>query len=132
MSSLTSASLISSACASVLMAMNSTPLRPASIMRLTALTPPPPIPTTLITAMYEFWAAPAISASLATAAERGVAPCGRHDIPVVDTNIMRKSRAPVGDPANSQVLVERYVNLFEWLRHYFFTPSLVNTGAPGT
>ncbi len=51
MSSLTSASLISSACASVLIAMNSTPLRPTSIIRLTALTPPPPIPTTLITAM---------------------------------------------------------------------------------
>ena len=50
MSSLASASLISSACASVLMAMNSTPLSPASIMRLTALTPPPPMPTTLITA----------------------------------------------------------------------------------
>jgi hypothetical protein len=32
------------------MAMNSTPFNPASIMRLTALTPPPPIPTTLITA----------------------------------------------------------------------------------
>jgi hypothetical protein len=41
---------IRSACASVLIAMNSTPLRPTSIMRLTAFTPPPPIPTTLITA----------------------------------------------------------------------------------
>jgi hypothetical protein len=50
MSSFASASLISSAWASVLMAMNSTPLRPASIILLTALTPPPPIPTTLITA----------------------------------------------------------------------------------
>ena len=50
MSSFTSASLISSAWASVLMAMNSTPFRPASIMRLTALTPPPPMPTTLMTA----------------------------------------------------------------------------------
>ncbi len=49
-SSLTSASLISNACASVLIAMNSTPLSPSSIMRLTALTPPPPIPTTLMTA----------------------------------------------------------------------------------
>ena len=38
------------ACASVLIAMNSTPLSPSSIMRLTALTPPPPIPTTLMTA----------------------------------------------------------------------------------
>jgi hypothetical protein len=38
------------ACASVFTAMNSTPLRPTSIMRLTALTPPPPMPTTLITA----------------------------------------------------------------------------------
>ena len=42
--------LISSACASVLIAMNSTPLRPTSIMRLTAFTPPPPMPTTLMTA----------------------------------------------------------------------------------
>jgi hypothetical protein len=50
MSSLTSASLMSSACASVLIAMNSTPLRPTSIIRLTALTPPPPMPTTLMTA----------------------------------------------------------------------------------
>ena len=50
MSSFTSASLINSACASVLTAMNSTPLSPASIIRLTALTPPPPMPTTLITA----------------------------------------------------------------------------------
>ena len=37
MSSFTSASLMSSDCASVLTAMNSTPLSPASIMRLTAL-----------------------------------------------------------------------------------------------
>ncbi|OLL71220.1 hypothetical protein Ae168Ps1_5723 [Pseudonocardia sp. Ae168_Ps1] len=50
MSSLTSASDISSAWASVFTAMNSTPLRPTSIMRLTAFTPPPPMPTTLITA----------------------------------------------------------------------------------
>ena len=50
MSSFTSASLISSAWASVFTAMNSTPFRPASIIRLTALTPPPPTPTTLITA----------------------------------------------------------------------------------
>ena len=50
MSSFTSASLMSSACASVLTAMNSTPFSPASIMRLTALTPPPPMPTTLMTA----------------------------------------------------------------------------------
>ncbi len=50
MSSLTSASLMRSAWASVLMAMNSTPLRPTSIMRLTALTPPPPMPTTLMIA----------------------------------------------------------------------------------
>ena len=49
-SSFTSASLIRSACASVLMAMNSTPFSPASIIRLTALTPPPPMPTTLMTA----------------------------------------------------------------------------------
>ncbi len=49
-SSLTSASLISNACASVLIAMNSTPLSPTSIIRLTALTPPPPMPTTLMTA----------------------------------------------------------------------------------
>ncbi|MBD2900526.1 hypothetical protein amrb99_95310 [Actinomadura sp. RB99] len=49
-SSFTSASLISSAWASVLIAMNSTPLSPSSIIRLTALTPPPPIPTTLMTA----------------------------------------------------------------------------------
>jgi hypothetical protein len=41
---------MSSACASVLMAMNSTPLRPTSIIRLMALTPPPPMPTTLMTA----------------------------------------------------------------------------------
>ena len=39
-----------SACASVLTAMNSTPLRPDSTMRLTAFVPPPPTPTTLITA----------------------------------------------------------------------------------
>ncbi len=46
MCSLTSASHMSSACASVLTAMNSTPLRPASTIRLTALVPPPPTPTT--------------------------------------------------------------------------------------
>ena len=39
-----------SAWASVLTAMNSTPRRPASTMRLTALVPPPPTPTTLMTA----------------------------------------------------------------------------------
>src|SRR6266487_4720793 len=47
---LTSASHISSAWASVLTAMNSTPVNPASTMRLTAFVPPPPTPTTLITA----------------------------------------------------------------------------------
>jgi hypothetical protein len=46
----TSASVINSACASVLTAMNSTPVRPDSTMRLTAFVPPPPTPTTLITA----------------------------------------------------------------------------------
>ncbi len=50
MSSFMSASLMRSACASVLTATNSTPFRPASIIRLTALTPPPPTPMTLITA----------------------------------------------------------------------------------
>ncbi len=49
-SSFTSASDISSAWASVLMAMNSTPRSPTSIMRFTAFTPPPPMPTTLMTA----------------------------------------------------------------------------------
>src|SRR5262245_34920675 len=33
--------------------MNSTPLRPASTIRLTAFEPPPPTPTTLMTARYE-------------------------------------------------------------------------------
>ena len=50
MSSLVSASVNSSAWESVLMATNSTPFRPSSIMRLTALTPPPPTPTTRIMA----------------------------------------------------------------------------------
>ena len=50
MSSLTSASLMSRAWASVLIAMNSTPLSPTSIIRLTAFTPPPPMPTTLMMA----------------------------------------------------------------------------------
>ena len=50
MFSLMSASVIRSAWLSVLTAMNSTPLRPASTMRLTALVPPPPMPTTLMTA----------------------------------------------------------------------------------
>ena len=49
-SNFTSASLISSAWASVFTATNSTPFRPASIIRLMAFTPPPPMPTTLITA----------------------------------------------------------------------------------
>ena len=50
MSNFTSASLMSRACASVFTAMNSTPRMPASIIRLTALTPAPPMPITLITA----------------------------------------------------------------------------------
>ena len=50
MSSFTSASDISKAWASVFMAMNSTPFSPASTIRLTAFVPPPPTPTTLITA----------------------------------------------------------------------------------
>ena len=50
MFSFTSASLIASAWASVLAEMNSTPRSPASTIRLTALVPPPPTPTTLITA----------------------------------------------------------------------------------
>ena len=47
MSSLTSASLMSKAWASVLMAMNSTPFSPASIILFTALTPPPSDPDDL-------------------------------------------------------------------------------------
>ncbi len=48
--SLMSASQDCRAWTSVLIAMNSTPLRPASTMRDTAFVPPPPAPTTLITA----------------------------------------------------------------------------------
>jgi hypothetical protein len=44
------ARLLASAWASVLAAMNSTPERPASIMRLTELQPPPPTPMTLMRA----------------------------------------------------------------------------------
>ena len=51
MCTLVSASDTSSAWASVLMVTNSTPWTPDSIMRLTALEPPPPTPTTLMTAM---------------------------------------------------------------------------------
>ena len=50
MFSLMSASVIWSAWASVLHAMNSTPESPASIIRFTALVPPPPTPTTFMTA----------------------------------------------------------------------------------
>ena len=50
MSSLRSASLIRSACASVFAAMNSMLRSPEVIMRFTAFTPPPPTPITLITA----------------------------------------------------------------------------------
>src|SRR5712671_3771563 len=50
---LTSASVIRSAWASVFTAMNSTPRKPLSTMRLTALVPPPPTPTTLMTARYD-------------------------------------------------------------------------------
>jgi hypothetical protein len=46
----TSASLISNACASVFTAMNSTPVSPASTIRLTAFVPPPPTPITFRTA----------------------------------------------------------------------------------
>ena len=45
-----SASERSRACRSVLMAMNSTPLMPSSTIRLTALFPPPPTPTTFMLA----------------------------------------------------------------------------------
>ena len=38
-------------CKSVLTAANSTPLRPESIIRFTALQPPPPIPNTLMLAI---------------------------------------------------------------------------------
>ncbi len=50
MCNFTSASHMPSACASVLIAMNSTPRTPASTMRFTAFVPPPPTPQTLITA----------------------------------------------------------------------------------
>src|SRR6185437_2366348 len=43
----------SRACASVLTEMNSTPSRCSSIIRLTALPPPPPTPTTFIRAFWE-------------------------------------------------------------------------------
>ena len=45
-----SASVMRSACASVFTATNSTPETPASTIRVTAFVPPPPIPTTLMTA----------------------------------------------------------------------------------
>ena len=48
--SLVGARVLPSACASVLAAMNSTPNRPASIIRFTELHPPPPTPITLIRA----------------------------------------------------------------------------------
>ena len=51
-----SASERSKAWRSVLMAMNSTPLTPASTMRLTAFVPPPPTPTTRILAMLSIFA----------------------------------------------------------------------------
>jgi hypothetical protein len=44
------AGLARSACASVLTTMNSTPVMPAFTIRVTALLPPPPTPTTLIRA----------------------------------------------------------------------------------
>src|SRR5690349_24784852 len=53
MLSLMSASHMASAWASVLQAMNSTPRRPLSTIRLTAFVPPPPTPTTLMTARYD-------------------------------------------------------------------------------
>src|SRR6185437_8855650 len=49
---LTGASDICICCWSVLTAMNSTPLTPASIIRFSALQPPPPTPTTRMTARY--------------------------------------------------------------------------------
>src|SRR3954454_4477356 len=49
---LTGASDICICCWSVLTAMNSTPSIPASIMRFSALQPPPPTPTTRVTARY--------------------------------------------------------------------------------
>src|SRR3954451_13344915 len=49
---LSGASLIASCCTSVLTAMNSTSLMPASIIRLIAFRPAPPTPTTRMTARY--------------------------------------------------------------------------------
>ena len=50
--SLTAARELRSACTSVLATMNSTPVSPESIMRLTALPPEPPTPMTLMLAPY--------------------------------------------------------------------------------
>ncbi len=61
--SLTGARHLCSACRSVLAAMNSTPRSWASIMRFTALPPPPPTPSTLMRA-------PITSGSAAVAGER--------------------------------------------------------------
>src|SRR5947209_11430032 len=49
----TSALLLSRACESVLTEMNSTPCSPSSTMRLSALPPPPPIPTTFMRAFCD-------------------------------------------------------------------------------
>ena len=46
------ASLMRSACASVFTAMNSTPMSSARIIRFTAFDPPPPTPTTLMSAKF--------------------------------------------------------------------------------
>src|SRR2546426_837222 len=45
--------LLSKACESVLTEMNSTPCSPSSTMRLSALPPPPPIPTTFMRAFCD-------------------------------------------------------------------------------
>src|SRR5690349_8168714 len=76
---LTGASDICSCWMSVFTAMNSTPVTPAAIIRLSALQPPPPTPATRITARYGF--APerggAVSAPSPMSTTRGRAGSGR-------------------------------------------------------
>ena len=84
-----------SCCMSVLTATKSTWAMPASIIRLTALIPPPPTPTTLITARYEA-ASPADVRAAARSPASAAEAAGRR---LVRRLGPRRLRLPGGEPA---------------------------------
>ncbi len=86
---LVGARLVSSACASVLAAMNSTPSRPLAIIVLSAFPPPPPTPMTLIRACSSASSANSIEMPISSSSE-------------METFVSDQPLTPLGSPTRAE------------------------------